>query len=121
METMYVAKEFFDKTIKSKNLESRSDHVYVNSNIRSNYIFNSNINGIEESDLIILVGTNPRYEATILNARIRKSFLKNNTEIYSVGDVGDLTYPYKILSNSTRIIKEICDNNHEISLSLIHI
>ena len=120
METMYVAKEFFDKTIKSKNLESRSDHVYVNSNIRSNYIFNSKINGIEESDLIILVGTNPRYEATILNARIRKSFLKNNTEIYSVGDVGDLTYPYKILSNSTRIIKEIFDNNHEVSNKIIN-
>ena len=120
METMYVAKEFFDKTIKSKNLESRSDHVYVNSNIRSNYIFNSKINGIEESDIIILVGTNPRYEATILNARIRKSFLKNNTEIYSVGDVGDLTYPYKVLSNSTKIIKEICENDHELSNKIIN-
>jgi NADH-quinone oxidoreductase subunit G len=120
METMYVAKEFFDKTIKSKNLECRSDHVYVNNNIRSNYIFNSNINGIEESDLIILVGTNPRYEATILNARIRKSFLKNKTEIYSVGDVGDLTYPYKALSSSTKIIKDICDNNHEISNKIIN-
>ena len=120
METMYVAKEFFDKTIKSKNLESRSDHVYVNSNIRSNYIFNSKINGIEESDLIILVGTNPRYEATILNARIRKSFLKNNTEIYSVGDVGDLTYPYKVQSNSTKIVKEICENNHELSNKIIN-
>ena len=120
METMYVAKEFFDKTIKSKNLESRSDHVYVNSNIRSNYIFNSKINGIEESDLIILVGTNPRYEATILNARIRKSFLKNNTEIYSVGDVGDLTYPYKVLPNTTKIIKEICENTHEVSNKIIN-
>ena len=120
METMYVAKEFFDKTIKSKNLECRSDHIYVNNNIRSNYIFNSKINGIEESDLIILVGTNPRYEATILNARIRKSFLKNKTEIYSVGDVGDLTYPYKVLSSSTKIIKDICDNNHEISNKIIN-
>ena len=120
METMYVAKEFFDKTIKSKNLECRSDHVYVNNNIRSNYIFNSKINGIEESDLIILVGTNPRYEATILNARIRKSFLKNKTEIYSLGDVGDLTYPYKVLLNSSKIIKDICDNNHEISNKIIN-
>ena len=120
METMYVAKEFFDKTIKSKNLESRSDHVYINSDIRSNYIFNSKINGIEESDLIILVGTNPRYEATILNARIRKSFLKNKTEIYSVGNVGDLTYPYKVLPNTTKIIKEICENSHEVSNKIIN-
>ena len=41
-----------------------------------NYIFNSSIKGIEESDLIILIGTNPRHEATILNARIRKAFIK---------------------------------------------
>ena len=41
-----------------------------------NYIFNSSINGIEKSDLILLVGCNPRHEATILNARIRKAFIK---------------------------------------------
>ena len=56
-----------------------------------NYIFNSSIKGIEESDLIILIGTNPRHEATILNARIRKAFIKNKTPIYSIGDPGDLT------------------------------
>ena len=41
-----------------------------------NYIFNSTINGIEDSDFILLIGTNPRLEATILNARIRKSLCK---------------------------------------------
>ena len=44
-------------------------------------LFNSKITGIEESDLIILIGTNPRYEATILNSRIRKAYKKNNTKI----------------------------------------
>ena len=115
METMYVAKEFFEKTIKSKNLESRADYVYINNKIRSNYIFNSKINGIEESDLILLIGTNPRYEATILNARIRKAYLKNKTEIFSFGNVGDLTYPYKILGNSTNEIKKIFDDKSELS------
>ena len=105
METLYIVKEFFQKTIKSENLESRSDDFYVNNDNRQNYIFNSTINGIEESDLIILVGTNPTYEATILNARIRKSFVKNKTEVYSFGDIGDLTYPYKILENKTETIK----------------
>ena len=95
METLYIAKEFFNKTIKSKNLESRVDEYYVNVNDRKNYLFNSKINGIEESDLIILIGANPRYEATILNSRIRKSYLKNKTEIFSLGNVGNLTYPYK--------------------------
>ncbi len=115
METLYIVKEFFQKTIKSKNLESRTDDCYVNNNNRQNYIFNSTINGIEESDLIILIGTNPRYEATILNARIRKSFLKNKTKVYSFGNIGDITYPYKILENNTDTIKDIIENKNEIS------
>ena len=115
METLYIAKEFFDKTLKSKNIECRIDNEYVNTDTRSNYIFNSKINGIEESDLILLVGTNPRLEATILNSRIRKNYLKNKTEIFSIGSIGDQTYPYKILENSTQIIKDICENNHEVS------
>ena len=115
METMFIVKEFFQKTIKSQNLDSRSDNYYVNSNDRRNYIFNSSLNGIEESDLIILVGANPRYEATILNARIRKSFLNNKTDIYSFGDIGDLTYPYKILDNKTDTIKDVFENKNELS------
>ena len=115
METMFIVKEFFQKTIKSQHLDSRSDNYYVNNNDRQNYIFNSSLNGIEESDLIILVGANPRYEATILNARIRKSFLNNKTDIYSFGDIGDLTYPYKILDNKTDTIKDVFENKNELS------
>jgi len=115
METMFIVKEFFQKTIKSQNLDSRSDNYYVNSNDRRNYIFNSSLNGIEESDLIILVGANPRYEATILNTRIRKSYLNNKTDIYSFGDIGDLTYPYKILDNKTDTIKDAFENKNELS------
>tara|TARA_B100001123_G_scaffold411957_1_gene508671 strand:+ start:75 stop:2105 length:2031 start_codon:yes stop_codon:yes gene_type:complete len=115
METLYIAKEFFNKTIKSKYLDSRIDNTYVNTSKKENYIFNSTINGIEDSDLIVLIGTNPRYEATILNLRIRKSYLKNNIKIYSIGDVGDLTYPYEILPNNTKVIKEIIEGNHNLS------
>ena len=118
METLYISKEFFNKTIKSKNLESRIENYYVNPNSRENYIFNSSINGIEESDLIILVGTNPRYEATILNTRIRKSYLKNKLNIYSFGDVGDLTYPYQIVENTTDKIKELIEDKNELSKKL---
>ena len=115
METMFTIKEFFEKTIKSKNLESREENYYVNLNSRENYIFNSTIEGIEKSDLILLIGTNPRFEATILNSRIRKSYLKNNTPIYSIGDVGDLTYPYTILKKSTETIKDFVENKNELS------
>ena len=115
METLFAIKEFFEKTIKSKNLDSRSQNYYVNSTNRNNYIFNSKITGIEETDLIILIGTNPRYEATILNSRIRKAYINNNIDIFSIGDVGELTYPYISLDNSTKVINEIINNEHKLS------
>ena len=119
METMYIVKEFFEKTIKSPNLDSRDDHVYVDNSHRSNYIFNPTLNGIEESDLVLIIGANPRYEATILNSRIRKSYLSNNLQIFSYGDVGDLTYPYKILPNDTSEIKTLINGDNELSKKII--
>ena len=119
METMYIAKEFFEKTLKSQSLEIRDNYTYVNLENRSNYLFNCQINGVEEADFILLAGTNPRLEATMLNARIRKNFLANNTSIYSIGDIGDQTYPYEILPAETKTIKEICENKSEISKKII--
>ena len=104
METQFAAKEFFDKILTSNYLESRSENIFVDTSKRENYIFNSSINSIEESDFILLVGTNPRYEATILNSRIRKSYLNNRAEIYSFGDQGDLTYPYKVINESNKAL-----------------
>tara|TARA_B100000123_G_scaffold211119_1_gene160069 strand:+ start:214 stop:2247 length:2034 start_codon:yes stop_codon:yes gene_type:complete len=104
MEAQFAAKEFFDKILTSNYLESRSENIFVDTSKRENYIFNSSINSIEESDFILLVGTNPRYEATILNSRIRKSYLNNRAEIYSFGDQGDLTYPYKVINESNKAL-----------------
>ena len=119
METSYIFKEFFDRTIDNNNYESRTTNKFLDKSSRKNYIFNSTINGIEDSDLIFLIGTNPRYEATILNARIRKAYLKNNTKIISLNDVGDLTYSYTALDGQTQTIKDIVENNNEISKLLI--
>ena len=80
--------------LKSENLEFREKSFYINSSKKSNYIFNSSIKGIEESDFILLIGTNPRHEATMLNARIRKVFVQKQIPIFSIGDPGDLTYEY---------------------------
>ena len=99
----------------SKNLECRQDRIYINPQERMNYIFNSSINGIEDSDFILLVGTNPRLEATILNARIRKAYIKNRLKIYSIGNPGDLTYPYQNIGTNTSVIREIASGSHEIS------
>jgi NADH-quinone oxidoreductase subunit G len=115
METLYLFKEFFNKTLGSYNVESRSDHTYLNPQKRENYLFNSTINGIEEADFIFLVGSNPRYEATILNARIRKTYLQNKTKIISLNDVGDLTYPYESLDGDIENIKKITEDNHKVS------
>jgi NADH-quinone oxidoreductase subunit G len=115
METLYLFKEFFNKTLGSYNVESRSDHTYLNPKKRENYLFNSTINGIEEADFILLIGSNPRYEATILNARIRKAYLQNKTKIISLNDVGDLTYPYVSLDGNIENIKKITEDNHEVA------
>jgi len=115
METLYIFKEFFNKTLGSQNLESRNNHTYLNPKNRENYLFNSSINGIEETDFIFLLGTNPRFEATILNARIRKAYLQNKTKIISLNEMGDLTFPYQSLDGNTETIKKIIEGKHEVS------
>lgn len=115
METLYIFKEFFNKTLGSQNIKSRDNHIYLNSEKRENYLFNSSINGIEEFDFIFLLGTNPRFEATILNARIRKAYLQNKTKIISLNEMGDLTFPYQSLDGSTETIKKIIESKHEVS------
>ena len=120
MEASFIFKEFFERTINSKKYDFRTSQSFVDSSIRENYIFNSSINGIEEADLILLIGTNPRFEATILNARIRKSYLNNNTKIISLSDVGDLTYPYKSLDGKIQTIKDIIENKNDITKEVLN-
>ena len=115
MEASFIFKEFFDRTINARKYESRSSNRFIDCSVRENYLFNSKINGIEESDLIILVGANPRFESTMLNARIRKAYLNNNTKIISLSDVGDLTYPYQILDGRTQTIKDLVEDKNEIA------
>ena len=119
MEASFIFKEFFDRTIDTNKYESRSSKSFINCSIRENYLFNSTINGIEETDLILLIGANPRFEATILNARIRKAYLNNNTKIFSLNDIGDLTYPYQSLDGKTQTIKDIIENKNEISKNIL--
>ncbi|HIF62117.1 MAG TPA: NADH-quinone oxidoreductase subunit G [Candidatus Pelagibacter sp.] len=114
LETIYSFKSFFEEVLGSKNIECRQDRIYINPEESINYKFNSTINGIEQSDFILLVGTNPRLEATILNARIRKAYIKNKTEIFSLGDPGELTYPYISLGSDISIVKDIVSGTHKI-------
>ncbi len=64
---------------------------------RASYLFNSTIAGIEQADAIMLIGTNPRREAPVLNARIRKRWRQGNVVVGVIGEQADLTYPYTYL------------------------
>ncbi|XP_007546594.1 NADH-ubiquinone oxidoreductase 75 kDa subunit, mitochondrial isoform X1 [Poecilia formosa] len=83
--------------------------------LRSKYLLNTSIAGIEEADMLLLVGTNPRYEAPLFNARIRKSWLHNELHVALVGKKVDLSYTYDHLGESAKILKEISSGTHPFS------
>jgi NADH dehydrogenase (ubiquinone) Fe-S protein 1 len=74
--------------------------------VRSNYLFNSKIWGIESSDCILLVGTNPRHEAAVLNARIRKQWLRSDLEIGVVGQTWESTFEFENLGTDLNALKD---------------
>ena len=72
---------------------------------RASYIFNPGINGIEQADALLIIGANPRFEASVLNARIRKRWRQGDFPIGVFGDVGDLRYEYEALGTTTDALK----------------
>jgi NADH dehydrogenase (ubiquinone) Fe-S protein 1 len=73
---------------------------------RSNYLFNTTIPGVEHADAILLVGTNPRHEAAVLNSRIRKSWLHTPLEVGFVGERADTTYGYDYLGADAKALAD---------------
>jgi NADH-quinone oxidoreductase subunit G len=92
-------------------LESRQDGAAVGG-ARPSYLFNTSFAGIEAADAILLVGTNPRWEAPVLNARIRKTWLAGNVKIANVGQAYDLTYPVAQLGPSASVLEEVAAGTH---------
>ncbi|XP_078465168.1 NADH-ubiquinone oxidoreductase 75 kDa subunit, mitochondrial-like [Lampetra planeri] len=80
--------------------------------LRSNYLLNTSIAGVEEADVLLLVGTNPRYEAPLFNTRIRKSWLHNELQVAVVGTKVDLTYTYDHLGDSPQVLKDLASGTH---------
>lgn len=74
--------------------------------VRSNYAFNSKIYGVEEADCILLVGTNPRHEAAVLNARIRKQWLRSDLEVGLVGEQFESTFDVEHLGANANDLKK---------------
>jgi len=93
----------------SANIDCRQDGSQVDPSKRAGYIFNSTIAGIEQADALLLVGTNPRVEAAVLNARIRKRFMAGNFPIGVIGEAAELRYDYEHLGTSPDDLKRILD------------
>jgi NADH dehydrogenase/NADH:ubiquinone oxidoreductase subunit G len=79
---------------------------------------NSRVTGIDETDLLILVGCNPKYENPVLNARIKKAVNVNGLEVFVIGSAPQLPYNYTHLGNSTETLKQIAEGNHPFSEKL---
>ncbi len=89
-ESMLALRDLFT-SLGSRNLDFRQHGEAISPARRDHYLFNSSIAGIEEADAILLIGSNPRHEAPVLNARIRKAFLAG-VPVAAIGVPTDLTY-----------------------------
>ena len=106
-EEMYALKCLMD-AIGSVNIDCRVDGSQFDPDCgRAGYLFNSTIAGIEQADSLVIIGSNPRHEAPVLNARIRKRWLMGNFPISLIGERCELTYEYKYLGDTPEIIEKL--------------
>ena len=95
----------------TKNVDCRQDGSKLHPKYgRASYIFNSTIAGIEQADAIMIIGSNPRKEAPVLNARIRKRWLQGNLLTGVIGEQADLTYTYNYLGAGPDSLKQFVDH-----------
>ena len=110
IESIYSIKKLMD-SIKSPNTECRQDGSKINGG-REKWLFNSKLSGIDESDGCLLIGTNPRIEAALINSRIIRKSKENNYSIGLLGDKSELNYNYDYLGDDPSIIYDLIDNNN---------
>jgi NADH-quinone oxidoreductase subunit G len=110
-ESMFAMKNLLAK-LGSPNMDCRQDGADYDVSNRAAYTMNSGINGIEEADAILLIGTNPRHEGTLINARIRKRWLRGGCRVGLVGASVDLGYPYKHVGDTTVSLLELTNEKH---------
>jgi NADH-quinone oxidoreductase subunit G len=96
----------------SRHTDCRQDGAKLQASPRQSYLFNSTIAGIDAADAVLLIGTNPRWEAPVLNARLRKSWIGNDLKIANVGESYDLTYPVDQLGVTPSTLEEIASGAH---------
>ena len=115
LEEMYALKGLVS-ALGSQNIDGRQDGVKLDPALgRASYVFNPGIAGIEEADAILLVGTNPRREAPIVNARIRKRWRMGGVKIAVIGEVVDLTYKYDYLGAGPDTLADVVSGKHSFA------
>jgi NADH-quinone oxidoreductase subunit G len=109
VEEIYALKQLM-ASLGSANIDSRQDGAALDPSLgRASYIFNPTIEGIEQADAVLIIGANPRFEASVLNARIRKRWRIGNLPVGVIGDMGDLRYDYEMLGAGPESLKELAD------------
>jgi NADH-quinone oxidoreductase subunit G len=94
----------------STNLDCREDGAALDASERAFYLFNTSIAGIEQADALLVIGSNPRVEAPVLNARIRKRVINNHMPVGVIGVDANLTYPTKHLGDGPDALRGVMDS-----------
>jgi NADH dehydrogenase (ubiquinone) Fe-S protein 1 len=124
VETVFTLKKFLSQQGSSTVISEFGGGKDLQQDFLTNHTFNSSIQGIEESDLLVLVGTNPRKEAAIINARIRKRSLKGNFNTVYLGPDLDTTtqfglnYPVEHLGKTAETLSLIASGKHPLCATL---
>ncbi len=116
-ESMVALKDLM-AALGSPHLDCRQDGAKLDASTRAAYIFNSTIAGIDQADALLLIGTYPRWEAPVLNARIRKRWLAGGLKIAAVGPQLDLTYRYEYLGAGPQTLAELAAGRHAFADTL---
>jgi NADH-quinone oxidoreductase subunit G len=114
-EEMFALKDLLAR-LGCRNIDCRQDGAKLDPKLgRASYLFNSGIEGIEQADAILLVGSNPRLEAALINARIRKRWRQAGVAVGLIGQQADLTYPYEYLGGGPQTLAEVLDGKHSFA------
>lgn len=117
IESMFSLKKLMEG-LGSPHLESRWNGSTLIPKTRGDYLFNTTIEGIEKADVILLIGTNPRVEASLINARIKKRTWQGGIAIGVVGKAVDLTYDYEHLGENPSDLSFLAKKNHPFTQKL---
>ncbi|WP_339849981.1 NADH-quinone oxidoreductase subunit NuoG [uncultured Nisaea sp.] len=111
VEAMFALKGLMT-ALGSPHLDCRQDGAKLDATTRAGYLFNATVAGIEEADAILIVGANPRWDAAVLNARIRKRWLAGGLKVGLIGAPVDLTYKYDHLGAGAQTLTEVADGKN---------